>query len=73
MYQLFVPRAVMVLARAVVLIVLALPAATPLHPLSRRLGRPLLCAPANIRVHVVEPSDLTQLAELCTSALYGDA
>ena len=73
MYQLFVPRAVMVLARAVVLIVLALPAATPLHPLSRRLGRPLLCAPANIRVSVVEPSDLTQLAELCTSAVYGDA
>ncbi len=58
------------LARAVLL---ALPAATPLHPLPRRLGRPLLCAPANIRVRVVEPSDLTQLAELCTSALYGEA
>ena len=42
------------------------------HPLPRRLGRPLLCAPANIRVRVVEPSDLTQLAELCTSALYGE-
>ena len=57
------------LARAVLL---ALPAATPLHPLPRRLGRPLLCAPANIRLRVVEPSDLTQLAELCTSALYGE-
>ena len=51
----------------------ALLAATPLHLLPRRLGRPLLCAPANIRVRVVEPSDLTQLAELCTSALYGEA
>eukprot|EP00320_Phaeocystis_rex_P004595 CAMPEP_0119085810 /NCGR_PEP_ID=MMETSP1178-20130426/135248_1 /TAXON_ID=33656 /ORGANISM="unid sp, Strain CCMP2000" /LENGTH=94 /DNA_ID=CAMNT_0007068901 /DNA_START=10 /DNA_END=291 /DNA_ORIENTATION=+ len=47
---------------------LALPITTPL-----RLGQPLLCAPANIRVRVVEPSDLTQLAELCTSALYGEA
>jgi GNAT superfamily N-acetyltransferase len=59
------------LARAA-LFVLTLPAATLLHPLPRRLGRPLLCAPANIRVRVVEPSDLTQLAQLSTSALYGE-
>eukprot|EP00908_Phaeocystis_cordata_P015149 Transcript_26262.p1 GENE.Transcript_26262~~Transcript_26262.p1 ORF type:complete len:330 (-),score=91.91 Transcript_26262:54-965(-) len=29
--------------------------------------------PASVRVRIVEPPDLTQLAELCTSALYGEA
>ena len=55
------------------LFLLAPPAATPRRPFPRRLSRPLLCAPADIRVRVVEPTDLTQLAELCTSALYGEA
>ena len=49
--------------------------ASALSPCKTRLPTSMSLSPSStdIRIRLVEPTDLTQLAELTTSALFGDA